>query len=114
VSEPSEIVQALVGLKDVRVVYYERRGRRLAQNRIRCAIVTLAVEVTGWMQMLAVTDPEARRSEPTRLRMRLFAIPTAIARDDGHLWVGSRQQLRPPAGSARAVRRVVVDTQSVG
>jgi len=26
VSEPSEIVQALVGLKDVRVLYYERRG----------------------------------------------------------------------------------------
>ncbi|MCZ3387421.1 MAG: transposase family protein [Actinomycetia bacterium] len=25
-SEPSEIVQALVGLKDVRVLYYERRG----------------------------------------------------------------------------------------
>jgi transposase len=29
VSEPSEIVQALVGLKDVRVLYYERRGRQV-------------------------------------------------------------------------------------
>jgi transposase len=29
VSEPSEIVQALVGLKDVRVLYYERRGREV-------------------------------------------------------------------------------------
>jgi DNA-directed RNA polymerase subunit RPC12/RpoP len=29
VSEPSEIVQALVGLKDVRVLYCERRGRQV-------------------------------------------------------------------------------------
>jgi len=29
VSEPSEIVQALIGLKDVRVLYYERRGPRV-------------------------------------------------------------------------------------
>ncbi len=28
-SEPSEIVQALIGLKDVRVLYYERRGPRV-------------------------------------------------------------------------------------
>jgi transposase len=29
VSEPSEIVLALVGFKDVRVLYYERRGRQV-------------------------------------------------------------------------------------
>jgi hypothetical protein len=30
ITDPSEIVQALVGLKDVRVVHYERRGRHVA------------------------------------------------------------------------------------
>lgn len=29
VCEPSEIVRALVGLKDVRALYYERRGRQI-------------------------------------------------------------------------------------
>jgi transposase len=30
ITDPSEIVQALVGLKDVRVVHYERRGRHVS------------------------------------------------------------------------------------
>ncbi len=50
------------------------------QNRIWCAIVALAVEVTAWMQMLALTDHDARRWEPKRLRLRLFTIPATIAR----------------------------------
>jgi len=51
-----------------------------AQNQIWCAIVALAVEITAWMQMLALTDHNARRWEPKRLRLRLFTIPAAIAR----------------------------------
>jgi len=50
------------------------------QNRIWCAIVALAVEVTAWMQMLALNDHNARRWEPKRLRLRLFTIPATIAR----------------------------------
>ena len=50
------------------------------QNRIWLALVALAVEVTAWMQMLALTDDPANRWEPKRLRLRLFAIAGRIAR----------------------------------
>ena len=50
------------------------------QNRIWCAIVTLAVEITAWMQLLALTGHDARRWEPKRLRLRLFTVPAALAR----------------------------------
>jgi len=50
------------------------------QNRIWCAIVTLAVEITAWMQLLALTGHDARRWEPKRLRLRLFTLPAALAR----------------------------------
>jgi Transposase DDE domain group 1 len=43
-----------------------------AQNQIWCEIVALACELLAWMQMLALTGP-ARRWEPKRLRLRLFA-----------------------------------------
>jgi len=49
------------------------------QNRIWCAIVALAVELTAWMQMLALNGHDARRWEPKRLRLRLFTIPATIA-----------------------------------
>ena len=39
------------------------------QNRIWCAIVSLALELTAWMQMLALTEHPARRWEPKRLRL---------------------------------------------
>jgi hypothetical protein len=51
----------------------------LDQNRIWCAIVALACELTAWMQTLALTDHPARRWEPKRLRLRLFAIAGALA-----------------------------------
>ncbi len=50
------------------------------QNRIWCAIVALAVEITAWMQMLALTEHAARRWEPKRLRLRLFSAPATLAR----------------------------------
>jgi len=50
------------------------------QNRIWCAIVALAVEITAWMQMLALNGHQARRWEPKRLRLRLFTLPATIAR----------------------------------
>ncbi len=42
-------------------------------HRIWCAIVTLATEITAWMQLLALTSTNARRWEPKRLRLRLFS-----------------------------------------
>jgi Transposase DDE domain group 1 len=79
----------------------------LTQNQIWCAIVTLACELTTWMQTLAFTTAtetsktetdqtetgatgqgghdrhnghEARRWEPKRLRLRLFSTAARIAR----------------------------------
>ncbi|MEZ3162266.1 IS1380 family transposase, partial [Microbacterium sp. BWT-B31] len=53
------------------------------QNRIWCAIVALASEITAWAGLLAHPEHEARRWEPKRLRHRLFAIPATLARH-GH------------------------------
>ena len=50
------------------------------QNRIWCAIVTLAAELTAWMQLLALTNTSARRWEPKRLRLRLFTIAANLTR----------------------------------
>jgi hypothetical protein len=50
-----------------------------AQNQIWCAIVALALDITAWMQTLALTSHDARRWEPKRLRHRLFAIPATLA-----------------------------------
>src|SRR3954454_17554643 len=56
----------------------------LASNQIWCAIVTLACELTAWMQTLALTGhsghESARRWEPKRLRLRLFSTPARYAR----------------------------------
>jgi len=49
-------------------------------NRIWCAIVALAGEITAWMQTLALTNQSARRWEPKRLRLRMFKIPAVLAR----------------------------------
>ena len=53
------------------------------QNQLWCAVVSLACELTAWMQMLAFTGDnqhEARRWEPKRLRLRLFSTAARIAR----------------------------------
>jgi hypothetical protein len=51
-----------------------------AQNRIWCALVGLAAELTAWMQLLAFTDHDARRWEPKRLRYRIFSVAAQLAR----------------------------------
>jgi hypothetical protein len=50
------------------------------QNRIWCAVVALAVELTAWAQLLAFADHPARRWEPKRLRLRIFTIAGRLAR----------------------------------
>lgn len=51
-----------------------------AANKIWCAVVALAAEITVWMQMLALHGHEARRWEPKALRFRIFTIPATLAR----------------------------------
>lgn len=50
------------------------------QNQIWLQIVALASELQAWTGILALTEHEARRWEPKRLRYRLFTIPATIAR----------------------------------
>ena len=50
------------------------------QNRIWCHLVLIGMELTAWTQLLALSDHEARRWEPKRLRHRLFTIPATLAR----------------------------------
>ena len=73
----------------------------LDQNRIWCAIVALACEITAWMQMLAMTDHPIRRWEPKRLRPQLFTIAghpattdrvTTLPLADRAPWTGLVQQ----------------------
>jgi len=49
------------------------------QNPIWCAVVTLACEITAWLQMLALAGHDARRWEPKRLRLRLFSAAGRLA-----------------------------------
>ncbi|HEY2640707.1 MAG TPA: IS1380 family transposase [Streptosporangiaceae bacterium] len=49
------------------------------QNQIWCQIVALACELIAWTQLLALHGP-ARRWEPKRLRLRLFAAAGRIVR----------------------------------
>ena len=64
----------------------------LDQNRIWCAVVVLAAEVTAWMQLLALTSSDARRWEPKRLRLRLFTIAAALTRHSRALVLTLKQK----------------------
>jgi Transposase DDE domain group 1 len=58
-----------------------------AANQVWCEIVALACELLAWTQMIALAG-QARRWEPKRLRLRLFAVAGRLARG------GRRQRLR--------------------
>lgn len=60
------------------------------QNQIWLEIVALACELLAWMQMLALHGTDARRYEPKRLRLRLFAVAGRLAHG------GRRLHLRIP------------------
>jgi len=65
------------------------------------AVVSLAVELTAWLQMLASTDHPARRWEPKRLRLRLFSIAGRLVHH------ARRHRLRL---SAQALWRHLIET----
>lgn len=50
------------------------------QNRIWVHIVQLALDLTAWMQTLALTHHEARKWEAKRLRYRLYQVPAVLTR----------------------------------
>ena len=50
------------------------------QNRIWLAVVSLACELTAWLQMLTLIGHAARRWEPKRLRLRVFSLAGRLAR----------------------------------
>jgi hypothetical protein len=54
--------------------------KSFAANQIWVALVALALDLTAWMQMLALTHHPARRWEPKNLRLQLFSLPGRIAR----------------------------------
>jgi hypothetical protein len=54
------------------------------QNQLWCEIVALACELLAWTQMLALTGA-ARRWEPKRLRLRVFAVAGRLARSGRRL-----------------------------
>jgi Transposase DDE domain group 1 len=64
------------GAKDTGLRNLPLKG--FAQNQIWCEIVALACELLAWTQMLALTG-KARRWEPKRLRLRVFAIAGRLA-----------------------------------
>jgi hypothetical protein len=51
----------------------------MAQNRIWCALVTLAADLLAWTQLLAFAGQPTRRWEPKKLRLRLLSIAGRIA-----------------------------------
>lgn len=55
-----------------------------AQNQIWCEIVALACDLLAWTAMLALDGP-ARRWEPKRIRLRLFAAAGRIVRGSRRL-----------------------------
>ncbi|MGO4649909.1 IS1380 family transposase [Nocardia sp. 2YAB30] len=54
--------------------------KSFAANQIWLALVALALDLTAWMQMLALTCHHARRWEPKTLRLQLLSLPGRIAR----------------------------------
>ena len=52
----------------------------LDQDRIWCALVALACELTAWAQLLAFPAHPARRWEPKRLRLRIFSLAGRLTR----------------------------------
>ena len=65
------------GAKDTSLRNLPLKG--FAQNQVWCEITALACELLAWTQLLALTGT-ARRWEPKRLRLRLFAVAGRLAR----------------------------------
>jgi hypothetical protein len=76
-----------------------------AQNQLWCEIVALACEQLAWTQMLALTG-DARRWEPKRLRLRLFAAAGRLIRGGRRLRLRLAQRWRWSGQITAAVTRL--------
>ncbi|WP_084516523.1 IS1380 family transposase [Microtetraspora niveoalba] len=79
--------------------------RDFTQNQIWVEIVALACELLAWTQMLALHGTSARRYEPKRLRLRLFAVAARLVRG------GRRLRLRIAASWPWASQLVAAITR---
>jgi hypothetical protein len=76
-----------------------------AQNQLWCEIVALACELLAWTQMLALAGP-ARRWEPKRLRLRVFAVAGRLVRGGRRLRLRLAERWPWAAGITAAVTRL--------
>jgi hypothetical protein len=53
--------------------------RKVAVSRLWCEITALACELLAWTKLIALADP-ARRWEPKRLRLLVFAVAGRLVR----------------------------------
>jgi hypothetical protein len=76
-----------------------------AQNQLWCEIVALACELLAWTQLLALAGT-ARRWEPKRLRLRVFAVAGRLARSGRRLRLRLAERWPWTAGITAAVARL--------
>jgi hypothetical protein len=81
-----------------------------AQNQLWCALVELALDLTAWCQLLALTDHEARRWEPKRLRLRLFTLPAVLIRHGRRVWLRIAEHAPWASLANEAVERLTAPT----
>ena len=76
-----------------------------AANQLWCEIVALACDLLAWTQMLALAGP-ARRQEPKRLRLRLFAVAGRLASSGRRLRLRLAERWPWAADIAAAIARL--------
>ena len=91
------------GAKDTGLRNLPLKG--FTQNQVWCEIVALACELLAWTQMLALPGA-ARRWEPKRLRLRLFAVAGRLARGSRRLRLRLAQNWPWAADITAAVARL--------
>ena len=83
-----------------------------AHNQLWLKVVSIALDLLAWTQLLALHDHPARLWEPKRLRLQLFSAAGRLARGGRRLrlrlaadwcWDPARLRHQPPAVSARTL-----------
>ncbi|MET8873184.1 transposase [Nocardia sp. NPDC004604] len=65
----------------------EAREHVKDQNRIWTAITAIALDLTAWLQTIALPDTYARRWEPKTPRLHLFSLPARVIRHARRTWL---------------------------
>lgn len=56
-------------------------------NKSWCAAVTIAVDLTAWLRLYALTGTSLAKAEPKTLRYRIFQTPARLVRARRHRWL---------------------------